>query len=642
MEAEPPVPDEPPRGAASTPVAAMLRDLFRDSRDAIGISCATTLLAANPPFVRLFGYDDEADMVGRSILDLMAPQARTFIAELARRRSMGDAMPPLYVTEGQRRDGSTFPLQVRSTTYVHEGEVHILVIVQDVSDQQTAERVARDGQTLYRALFDVNPAMKLLISPATGRILDANQAAVEFYGWPVDILRTMRISDINVLTAEELQEEMERARSGKRRYFEFRHRTARGEVRDVEVHSGPVPVGDDQQVLLSIIHDVTERNALQAQLRQSQRLEAIGRLAGGVAHDFNNLLTVMLNSAACLERTLPEGSAASPHLADLRHAARRATDLTRQLLAFSRRQVMRPAVVQLNEVVDGLRGFLQRSLGAPISLDMALEPDLPRVRVDPAQVEQVLMNLTLNARDAMPRGGRIAIGTGTVRITSDATSTVPAGTWVALRVTDDGEGMDEGTRTRAFEPFFTTKGVDEGTGLGLATVYGIVTQSGGHVTIDSQPGRGTEITVLLPMAEQAPAEQAPARRSTPPPASAEVLLVDDMEAVRTVLAQGLAYHGFRVEEAASAAEARERFRARRRPPDVLVSDMVMPGASGLELARELYALHPGLRVLLMSGDLRHFDLSGLPPGAHVLQKPFTATRLAEELTDLLAVASDEA
>ncbi|MFW6087836.1 MAG: ATP-binding protein, partial [Myxococcota bacterium] len=405
-------------------------------------------------------------------------------------------------------------------------------------------------------------------------------------------------------------------------------------VRDVEVHSGPVPVGD-QPVLLSIIHDVTERNALQAQLRQSQRLEAIGRLAGGVAHDFNNLLTVMLNAATSLERTLPESPKASPHVADIRHAAQRATDLTRQLLAFSRRQVMRPAVVQLNDVVEGLRGFLQRSLGSPFSLDLALEADLPRVRVDPAQVEQVLMNLTINARDAMPRGGRITIATATARVTGQDASTVPAGAWVALRVVDEGEGMDEETRTRAFEPFFTTKSTDEGTGLGLATVYGIVTQSGGHVTLESEPGRGTEVTAFLPVASEAPAERAPPRRSHTPPPSVQVLLVDDMDSVRSVLARGLELHGFHVEEAASAAEARDRFRARRRPPDVLVSDVVMPGGSGLDLAKELGALQPGLRVLLMSGDLRHCDPSGLPPGARILQKPFTAARLAEELTALL-------
>jgi two-component system, cell cycle sensor histidine kinase and response regulator CckA len=634
MPLEPQVPPEFERGASSRAMAALLRELFWDSRDAIGISRFTTLLAANPAFVRLFGYDGEHEVEGRPLLELMAPHARTLIAEFARRRSMGESVPPLYVTEGLRRDGSTFPLQVRSTTYVHEGDVHILAIVQDVTDQQVAERVAREGEAVYRALFDGNPAVKLLICPTSGRILDANQAAVEFYGWPHEVLRTMNIYDINVLTPEEIQAEMERAVSGKRRYFEFRHRTAGGAERDVEVRSGPVPLGD-QQVLLSIVHDVTERNAFEAQLRQSQRLEAIGRLAGGVAHDFNNLLTVMLNSAAAVERSLPEASDAGAHVADLRHAARRATDLTRQLLAFSRRQVMRPTVVDLNEVVDGLRGFLQRSLGAPFSLEVSRAPELPRVRVDPAQVEQVLMNLILNARDAMPRGGRIRITTGTEHVAPHGVSAVPPGLWVTLRVADDGDGMDEETRARAFEPFFTTKSAEEGTGLGLATVYGIVTQSGGHVMVESAPGQGATFTVYLPMGEDASIEQAPTRRSRPPPASAEVLLVEDMEPVRTVLAQGLTFHGFHVEEAASAAEARARFNARERPPDVLVSDMVMPGASGLELARELCALHPGMRVLLISGDLRHYDLSGLPPGARVLQKPFTATRLAEELTELL-------
>jgi two-component system, cell cycle sensor histidine kinase and response regulator CckA len=616
----------------------LLRGLFAHSRDGIGMSRVSTLVAANPAMVRLFGYADEAELVGRSVLDIIAPPARTTIAEYARRRSMGEPVPPLYVTEGLRRDGATFPLQVRSTTFSVAGEVHILAILQDLTHERTVEHVARDKEGFYRALFDVNPAIKLLISPATGRILDANQAAVEFYGWPVDVLRTMRISDINVLSEEELLEEMEKARSGRRRYFRFRHRTAHGDIRHVEVHSGPVTLGHEQ-VLLSIIHDVTERDALEAQLREAQRLEAIGRLAGGVAHDFNNLLTVIFHAAEMVERGLPGESEVRPHVDDLRHAAQRAAGLTRQLLAFSRRQVMRPAVMQLNGVVDGLRGLLQRTLGANYLLDARLDGALPPVRVDPAQLEQVLVNLILNARDAMPKGGRITVRTAMAHVEEGALHAIPPGTWVTLCVQDQGHGMDEETRSRCFEPFFTTKGSQEGTGLGLATVYGIMAQSGGHVAVESHPGEGACFSLYLPVAEAPLAAEDRPERQRPARASGRILLVDDDDAVRVALAAGLTQAGFQVQQAGSAAEALEHVLASPEPPDALVTDVVMPYASGVELAMALRERHPEVRVLLISGDLRDHDLSGLPPDTRILQKPFTADRLVYELASLLTCSS---
>ncbi len=498
------------------------------------------------------------------------------------------------------------------------------------------------SEAFYRALFEVNTAIKLLISPTSGRIVDANSAAVEFYGWPLETLRSMHITDINLLTSEEVQAEMENARSGRRRYFRFRHRTASGAVRHVEVHSGPVEI-DSESLLLSIVHDVTERDALEEQLRRSQRLEAVGQLAGGLAHDFNNLLTVMMSCTELVARSLPAGSPLRPHLDDLKHAGRRAADLTRDLLAFSRRQRMQPVAVDLGAVLERMQRLLRSTLGGGVGVEQRLAPDLPCTRVDPSQIEQVVMNLALNARDALSgQGGRIVLQTRSAEIAPGESTEVPAGRWVVLDVIDEGRGMDEATRQRVFEPFFTTKEPGKGTGLGLSTVYGIVTQSGGSVSVRSAPGRGTTFSVYLPLsADTRPAAPEPvAPTPARAPVHACVLLVEDMDEVREVLALGLRGAGFDVVQAASAEQALALPAHVLEALGAVVSDVVMPGRSGVELIEQLLARRPRLRALLISGDLRQHDASGLPAHVRFLQKPFTGQQLAAEVQVLLAGRRD--
>jgi two-component system, cell cycle sensor histidine kinase and response regulator CckA len=371
-----------------------------------------------------------------------------------------------------------------------------------------APAVTRD-EGFYRALFEENPAIKLLIDPRDGRIVDANQAAETFYGWPREVLRTMRITQINVLTPDEVREEMENARIGRRRYFRFRHRLAEGALRHVEVHTGPVEI-DGEQLLLSIIHDVTDRDRLETQLRESQRLEALGRVAGTVAHDFNNMLTVMIAGTDSIARSLDPGSPLATRASDVLYAARRATALTRELLSFSRRQEMRFETVGLGEVVRELHGVVSRLLAPKIAVELDVADALPSVRVDPAQIEQVLINLTLNARDAMRRGGRVTIRCEEALVGPRDTAPVPAGDWVRLSVQDEGEGMRPEVQQRIFEPFFTTKPEGRGTGLGLATVYGVVTQSGGHVTVESEPGVGSRFTLYFPVLRDEDGARAPA------------------------------------------------------------------------------------------------------------------------------------
>jgi len=488
-----------------------------------------------------------------------------------------------------------------------------------------------DGDALYRALFDVNTAIKLLIDPSDqGRILDANQGAVEFYGWSLDELRAMRISDINTLTPAEVEAEMENARSLRHRYFRFRHRTARGEIRHVEVHSGPIHL-DGRELLFSIVHDVTERDQLVEHVRRSQRLETIGQLAGGVAHDFNNLLTVVLSAARMARARLAPDHPSARFLDDIDAAAHRGADLTRQLLAFSRRQVMTPRPIEVAAVVSELLPLLERSLGTSHEIAVTAAAT-PPVVADPVQLEQVVMNLVLNARDALAAGGTIEVALGASSGALDRE--VPPGHWVTIAVTDQGLGMDEATRARIFEPFFTTK--PDGTGMGLATVYGIVTQMGGHVTVRSAPGAGSTFTIYLPATAGAPAAAAVHAAATPVTSrAATILLVDDLAAVRATVGALLRDLGHTVLLAGSYDEALLAAADHLAGLDLVLTDVVMPGRSGIELVRDLLALRPDLGCAVMSGDLRDHRLSDLPSHVVRLAKPFSFEALERAVADLL-------
>jgi two-component system cell cycle sensor histidine kinase/response regulator CckA len=617
--------------------ATLLRAVFQSGEDAIGVSCRGVIQIINPALVRLFGYESEDELLGRMVLELFTPTSRVELGEAMRRRDKGLPVSGAYQARGSRKDGSEFDAEIRTTTYHLNGEAYALALLRDVSAQRSAEREREKSQQLYRAMFELNSAVKLLVDPSTGAVVDANPAAERFYGWTRDELSRMRIGDINTLSTAEVDAELEAARTRRRDYFRFRHRTKSGALRDVEVHSGPIHV-DGRELLFSIVHDVTDRNALEEQLRQSQRLEAIGQLAGGVAHDFNNLLTVMLGCCHMLVPAIGEDGAARDTLRDLNHAAVRAGELTRQLLAFSRRQLLSPRPISLNDVVGAMESLLRRSLGFGIDLVVELEPNLPLVRADPGQLEQVVMNLALNARDAMPRGGTLRLRTE--RRTGgdhELVNPLAPGEYVALLVSDIGIGMDEATLARVFEPFFTTKASGQGTGLGLSTVYGIVTQSGGRIMPKSTPGLGSEFAVVLPITNELPAAPEPRdpsftrrgdRRCT-------VLLVEDLDDLRRLLKGQLSAAGLAVRDADSAEAALALGDDVLATIDVLVSDIIMPGKSGIQLANLLLERRPELPVLLISGDVGHHDQSELPGHVRFLQKPFGAALLLSHIAGLL-------
>jgi hypothetical protein len=414
------------------------------------------------------------------------------------------------------------------------------------------------------------------------------------------------------------------------------------------------PLGTEESATaIVVVHDLSEaketerrrdeelaRANREARMAQSRRLESLGQLAGGVAHDFNNLLGVILNYADFVADELEDGTTTHTDVVEIRKAAERATELTRQLLIFSRREVIKPAPVDLNGVVNDIERLLRRTLGEHIELVVRLSDDVPTVLADPGQVEQVLVNLAVNARDAMPDGGRLVIETRVVELDRDFLQEHPdasPGRYVRVTIEDSGSGMDPDVAARAFEPFFSTKRKGEGTGLGLATVYGIVTAAGGLISVYSEPGEGTVLRVHLPAVDSA-ATPAPGQQAVEFTGRGEsVLLVEDEDAVRALAKRILTEGGYRVSALSQGKDAVPLLEDPNREFDLLISDVVMPGMRGVELARRARELRPGLPVLMMSGyttPLEDEDRKAMAE-APLLEKPFSRRDLLGEVRELL-------
>ncbi|MBI1797355.1 MAG: response regulator [Candidatus Eisenbacteria bacterium] len=414
-----------------------------------------------------------------------------------------------------------------------------------------------------------------------------------------------------------------------------------------ERYSRPQRIEDTSVGRVWSFRDVTERVQSEAalreselQLRQSQKMDAIGRLAGGVSHDFNNLLTVILGYAEQMLEQMPPGGPLRRAAEEIRHAAERAAALTGQLLAFSRKQVLEPRELDLNLVVGNTSRMLQRLIGEDVKLDVMLDPTLGRVLADEGQIQQVVLNLAINGRDAMPHGGRIVIATANAELDQAYVQRhVPLtpGPYVMLAVTDTGIGMDLETRSRIFEPFFTTKEHGRGTGLGLATVYGIVKQSGGYIWVYSEPGKGSAFKVFLPRLESAASDAPPPPPAAPARGTETVLLVEDETMVRGLVRDMLERRGYSVLPAGDGGEALAIVARHGEPIHLMVTDVVMPGIGGPELAAQLAPEHPGMKVLFISGYmddavLRHGVREGV---AAFLQKPFTLEALARKVREVL-------
>jgi two-component system cell cycle sensor histidine kinase/response regulator CckA len=422
---------------------------------------------------------------------------------------------------------------------------------------------------------------------------------------------------------------------------DYRVVRADGDVRWVHEKADVVRGADGvARRMVGTVQDITERRVLEEQLRQSQKLEAIGRLAGGIAHDLNNSLTAIIGYTELALGALSGAHVATPDVHEIRRAAGRAEAVTRQLLAFSRKQTLEPRLFSLGDSVASLARMVERLLGASIAIATTVPDDLPPIYGDPGQIEQAILNIALNARDAMPDGGQLTFAvslTDVDEVFAAAHRPMPAGRYVELRITDTGLGMDAATKARAFEPFFTTKDVGKGTGLGLSMVYGTVRQSGGYVFVDSEPRRGAIFRMYFPPAQRdarIDATRAAAKARTTP---ATVLVVDDEASVRNLVVTTLRRKGYRVLHAASAEEGLTIARAEREI-DLLLTDASMPGMSGLDLAKTLAAERPGMRVVVMSGfNQETLDVGRAGASAVLIQKPFAPAELQRRIAELLAI-----
>jgi two-component system, cell cycle sensor histidine kinase and response regulator CckA len=512
-------------------------------------------------------------------------------------------------------------------------------------ERRSAEDALRNSASMFRLFFSNNPLPTWVFDCDTFLCIQVNDAAVKLFGFSTSEFESMTILDFRPATEHvAFLEFLKQSGTTPPTKTNWKHVRKDGKLIDAEVIAHRLEYAG-RPVYLVVAQDVGERQLLEDQLRQAQKMEAVGRLAGGVAHDFNNLLMVIKGHTELLLNALPHGDPAARKVELIDRAADRAASLTRQLLAFSRMQVLQPRVINLNKIVEDMGKLIPRLLGEDVDLVVRTSPDLGAIRADASQMEQVIMNLAVNARDAMPSGGRLVIETSNTELDrsyANARPVVTPGPYILLAVSDTGSGMDQETQARIFEPFFTTKEQGKGTGLGLSTVYGVVKQSGGFIWVYSELGKGTSFKIYLPRVDQ-PIDSAGkvASYAEAPGGTETVLLAEDEADVRELAREFLQAAGYTVIEARNGQEALKLAAERAEEIDLLVSDLVMPGMTGQQLAALLQQQDPSLRVIFMSGYSEHAAAEAAQAGSSVriLTKPFNRMALLRTIREVLGTPS---
>ena len=630
----------------------LLAMIVESSDDAIiGKTLDGTIVSWNRGAERVYGYS-AAEAIGSSVNMLMPGGAAEELDPIFEKLRRGERVEH-YETIRLRKDGESIhvSLSIFPILDLTRNPVGAAAIARDITKDKMAEDALRRSEERFRLIegnidevfwiTDANLSKVIYISPTYERVWGRTRKSLQEN--PGSFIDAVHPED-----QEQVRSYLEIQKNGNPYHHEFRRVLPDGSVRWISNRG--FPIRDEKGKLTSYVgvsQDITERKLLEDQFRQAQKMEAIGRLAGGVAHDFNNLLTIINGYGELVLDGLTSSDPLRGHLVQIKKAGERAASLTRQLLAFSRQQVLAPLILDLNSLVADVERMLRRLIGEDIDLVVVRDSALRRVKADPGQIEQILLNLVVNARDAMPQGGKLEIETANIELGEASAHrfvVVPPGRYVMVAVRDTGIGMDSNTQAHIFEPFFTTKEKEMGTGLGLATVYGIVKQSGGYIWVYSEPQGGTAFNIYLPSVEGSAEPFQPSEAREQVLGGTEtVLLVEDEEPLRALAARVLGERGYKVLESTSPEHALQIGEQYQEPIHMLLTDVVLPRMSGRRIAEQIAPIRRGMKVLYMSGYtddavVRHGVLEA---SAAFLQKPFTPAALARKVREVLDAGNEK-
>jgi len=596
---------------------ATLRSLFRAAPTGIGMVSDRVIQQANDRLCKMTGYTRE-ELIGKSARILYSTDEDYEYVGREKYAQIHERNTGTVETRWMCKDGSIIDVLLSSTPIdPNDLSIGVTFTALDITDRKQVEKDLRESEQQYKSLFKNNHSVMLLIDPESANIVDANPAAVSFYGWSYETLTRKKIFDINTLTKEEVFDEMIKAKMEQRNHFYFRHCLASGEIRDVEVYSGPIKV-HGRELLYSIVHDITarkkaekEKAALEARLLHAQKMESIGTLSGGIAHDFNNLLGIILGNVELAMDDVPKWHPVKFNLNEIRTASLRARDVVKQLLSFSRKTDQNQRPVNLIQIVEDALKFLRSSIPTSIEIHQNIPSDTDdTILADSTQINQVMINLFTNAAHAMENtGGVITIDVENIYLDQASAADypdLPPGSYVKLMVSDTGQGIDPEIIDRIFDPYFTTKELGKGTGIGLSVVHGIVRSHNGAISVDSKFGKGTTFCILFPVAEEAAViETEPADEF--PTGNERILIVDDEESMVDIGRKRLERLGYQVEARTNPLEALELFRADPDQFDLVITDMTMPHITGDKLVKEILKIRPDIPTVLCTGFSEKID-----------------------------------